>query len=42
MGLTMLENGLDFIIDSVSHLKKAEQDDCKTKEQEIKYSITRF
>ncbi len=39
MGLTMLENGLDFIIDSVSHLKKAEQDDCKTKEQEIKYSL---
>ena len=39
MGLTMLENGLDFIIDSILHLKKAEKDDCKVKEQEIKYSL---
>lgn len=39
MGLTMLENGIDFIIDSILHLKKAEKDDCKAKEQEIKYSL---
>ncbi|MDO5136284.1 MAG: hypothetical protein Q4D55_09540 [Eubacteriales bacterium] len=39
MGLTMLENGLDFVIDAIFHLKQAEQDDCRNKEQEIKYSL---
>lgn len=39
MGLTMLENGLDFVIDAILHLKQAEQDNCKNKEQEIKYSL---
>ncbi|OOM11005.1 hypothetical protein [Clostridium saccharobutylicum] len=39
MGLTMLGNGLDFVINSIIHLKEAEQESCKSKEKEIKYSL---
>lgn len=39
MGFTMLENGLDFIISATLHLKEAEHDTCKNKEQQIKYSL---
>ncbi|MDB8794263.1 hypothetical protein PN290_00365 [Romboutsia sp. 1001216sp1] len=39
MEFTMLENGLDFIISAIRHLKEAEHEDCENKEQEIKYSL---
>lgn len=39
MTFTMLENGLDFVIDAVMHLKEAEKEGCVEKEKHIKYSL---
>lgn len=39
MKFTMLENGLDFIISAILHLKNAEKKDCTNRDLEIKYSL---
>lgn len=39
MELTMLENGLDFVIRSISYLISAEKEDTKSKNTKIKYSL---
>ena len=39
MNETMLENGLNFILDAIEQLIEAERDGCENRERKIKYSL---